>query len=56
MFKALAGLAVLGIAGIFLLPVLFLVLKIALIGGLIILAYWWFNKKKSEGDSPPVSE
>ena len=48
--------AVLKLASFFLLPLLFFVLKIALIGGLIMLAYWWFTKKdRGKEDTPPAT-
>ncbi|HKA60222.1 MAG TPA: hypothetical protein VKD28_16520 [Gemmatimonadales bacterium] len=65
MFKPVMTLAAVGFVGIvlwklaagFLLPIFFFVLKIALIAGLILLAYWWFNKKRDrKEDTPPVSE
>jgi hypothetical protein len=63
-FKPVLTLAAVGFVGIllwkvaagFLLPLFFLVFKIALIGGLVILAFWWFNKKGRKEDTPPVSE
>lgn len=63
MFKPVMTLAAVGFVGIvlwklaagFLLPIFFFVLKIALITGLILLAYWWFKRDKKE-DTPPVSE
>lgn len=44
------GVALWKLASLFLLPLLFLVLKIALIAGLVMAAIWWINKKK---DAPP---
>lgn len=63
MFKPVLQLAAVGLVGIglwkiaavFLLPVIFLLVKVALIGGLILLAFWWLNKKK-DTPPPPVSE
>ena len=50
------GVVVWKLASFLLLPVLFFVLKIALIGGLILLAYWWFNKKnRGKEDTPPAA-
>jgi hypothetical protein len=43
------------VAGAFLLPLFFLVFKVALIAGLIMLAFWWFNKKSGKEDTPPAS-
>ena len=57
----LAAVGILGIglwklAGFFLVPVLFFVLKIGLIVGLIMLAFWFFNKKdRGKADTPPPS-
>lgn len=64
MFKPVLTLAAVGFAGVvlwklasaFLLPLLFLFLKIALIAGLVMLAFWWFNKRGRKEDTPPVSE
>ena len=65
MFKPVLQLAAVGLVGIglwkiaavFLLPFIFLLFKIALIGGLIFLALRWLNKKdKKEDTPPPVSE
>lgn len=64
MFKPVMTLAAVGFVGIvlwklaagFLLPIFFLVLKIALIAGLVLLAFWWFNKRGRKEDTPPVSE
>jgi uncharacterized membrane protein YhdT len=64
MVKPVLTLAAVGIAGLvlwklaaaFLLPVLFLVVKIGLIVGLIMLAFWFFNKKdRGKADTPPAS-
>jgi hypothetical protein len=65
MFKPVLQLAAVGIVGIglwklaalFLLPVLFFVVKIGLIIGLIMLAFWFFNKKsRGKEDTPPAAE
>ena len=64
MFKPVMTLAAVGFVGIvlwklaagFLLPIFFLILKIALIAGLVLLAFWWFNKRNRKEDTPPVSE
>jgi hypothetical protein len=50
----LVGIGLWKIAAVFLLPFIFLLVKVALIGGLIVLAYWWFNKRKT--DSPPPTD
>ncbi|MFN2571872.1 MAG: hypothetical protein ABR537_09725 [Gemmatimonadales bacterium] len=63
MLKPVLSLAAVGLLGfglwklaaVFLLPLFFLVFKVALIVGLAMLALWWFNKGK-KGDTPPVSE
>jgi uncharacterized membrane protein YhdT len=52
----LVGIGLWKIASVFLLPLLFLVVKIALIAGLIMLAFWFFNKKDRRPDTPPASE
>jgi len=57
----IAAVGILGIglwklAAMFLVPVLFVVLKIGLIAGLIMLAFWYFNKKsRGKEDTPPPS-
>jgi len=51
------GIVLLKLAAAFLLPVLFLVFKVALIVGLIMLAFWFFNKKsRGKEDTPPTAE
>ena len=45
------------LAGAFLLPLIFLVIKIAFVIGLVVLAFWYFNKKpRGKEDTPPASE
>jgi len=65
MLKPVLQLAAVGIVGIglwklaafFLLPMLFFVVKIGLIIGLIMLAFWFFNKKsRGKEDTPPAAE
>ena len=64
MFKPVMTLAAVGFVGLvlgklaagLLLPIFFFVLKIALIGGLVLLAFWWFKKRDRKEDTPPVSE
>lgn len=65
MFKPVMTLAAVGFVGLvlgklaagLLLPIFFFVLKIALIAGLVLLAFWWFNKRdRKKEDTPPVSE
>jgi hypothetical protein len=52
----IVGIALFKLASLFLLPLFFLVFKIALIGGLIALAFWFFNKKsRGKEDTPPAS-
>jgi hypothetical protein len=48
----IVGVAVWKLASLFLLPVLFFVLKIALIAGVAMFAFWWINKQ-SKKDTPP---
>ena len=64
MMKPVLQLAAVGIVGIvlwkvaagFLLPLFFLVFKIALIAGLIALAVWFLNKKdRGKEDTPPAA-
>lgn len=63
MFKPVLTLAAVGFVGVvlwkvaagFLLPLFFLVFKIALIVGLVMLAFWWFNKRDRK-DTPPATE
>ncbi len=45
------------LAGAFLLPLIFLVIKIAFVISLVMLAFWYFNKKpRGKEDTPPASE
>lgn len=64
MVKPVLQLAAVGFVGVvlwklaaaFLLPLVFLVFKIGLIVGLVMLAFWWFNKKdRGTEDTPPAS-
>ena len=64
MLKPVMQLAAVGLVGIvawklaaaFLLPLFFLVFKIGLIVALIMLAFWFFNKKgRGKEDTPPAS-
>jgi Flp pilus assembly protein TadB len=64
MLKPVLQLAAVGVVGIiawklaaaFLLPLFFFVFKIALIAGLIMLAFWFFNKKsRGKEDTPPAA-
>jgi len=65
MLKPVLQLAAVGLVGIvawklaaaFLLPLVFLVFKIGLIVGLVMLAFWFFNKKsRGKEDTPPAAE
>ncbi len=52
----LVGVVVWKVAAAFLLPLFFLVFKIGLIVALIMLAFWFFNKKnRGKEDTPPAS-
>ena len=64
MLKPVLQLAAVGFVGVviwklaaaFLLPVFFFVFKIGLIVALIMLAFWFFNKKsRGKEDAPPAS-
>lgn len=64
MLKPILSLAALGFVGVvlwkvaagLLLPLFFFVFKIALIAGLIALAFWFFNKKsRGKEDTPPAT-
>jgi len=61
MFKPILQLATVGLAGFalwklgsfFFFPLLFLALKLALVVGLVLFAFWFFNKKNDKkGDTP----
>ena len=65
MLKPVLSLAAIGLVGIglwklasvILLPLFFLVFKIGLVVGLIMLAFWWLNKKdRGKEDTPPASQ
>lgn len=65
MFRPILTLAAVGFVGIalwkiasaLLLPLVFLVFKIALIVGAVMAVFWWLkNKKDRKEDTPPVSE
>ncbi|HEY6093225.1 MAG TPA: hypothetical protein VIV83_14610 [Gemmatimonadales bacterium] len=50
----LVGIGLVKLAGLFLLPVFFFLLKVLLIAGLIMLAFWFLNKKdRGKEDTPP---
>jgi hypothetical protein len=58
----LAAIGIIGIglwklASLFLLPLFFFIFKIGLIIGLVMLVYWWINKKsRGKEDTPPATE
>jgi hypothetical protein len=58
----LAAIGIIGIglwklASLFLLPLFFFLFKIGLIVGLVMLVYWWINKKsRGKEDTPPATE
>jgi len=52
----LVGIVVWKLAAAFLLPLVFLVVKIGLVVALIMAAFWFFNKKdRGKEDTPPAS-
>ena len=51
----LLGIGLWKLASVLLLPVLFFVVKIGLIIALVMLAFWFFNKKRGKEDTPPPS-
>lgn len=52
----LIGIGLWKLAAIFLMPLLFFVFKIGLIIALVMLAFWFFNKKsRGKEDTPPPS-
>jgi len=63
MLKPILTLAAVGFVGVvmwkiaagLLLPVVFLVFKIALVVGLIMAAVWFFRKDRGKEDTPPAS-
>jgi hypothetical protein len=64
MLKPVLQLAAVGFVGVvlwklaaaFLLPLFFLVFKVGLVVALIMLAFWFFNKKdRGKEDTPPAS-
>ena len=63
MLKPILTLAAVGFVGVvmwkiaagLLLPVFFLVFKIALVVGLIMAAVWFFRKDRGKEDTPPAS-
>ena len=52
----LLGIGLWKLASLFLVPLLFFVFKIGLIVALVMLAFWFFNKKsRGKEDTPPPS-
>ena len=52
----LVGIGLWKLASVLLLPLFFFVFKIGLIVGLVMLAFWFFNKKsRGKEDTPPAS-
>jgi uncharacterized membrane protein YhdT len=52
----LVGIGLWKVASVLLLPILFFVFKIGMIVALIMLAFWFFNKKsRDKEDTPPAS-
>lgn len=52
----IVGIGLWKLASVFLLPLFFFVFKIGLIVALIMLAFWFFNKKsRGKEDTPPPS-
>ena len=53
----LIGIGLWKLASVFLLPMFFFVFKIGLIVALIMLAFWFFNKKsRDKEDTPPPAQ
>ena len=63
MIKPVLQLAAVGLVGVvlwkvaagLLLPLFFLLFKVALIAGLVMLAFWYFRKDRGKEDTPPAS-
>jgi uncharacterized membrane protein YhdT len=52
----LVGFGLWKLASLFLLPIVFFVFKIGLIIALVMLVFWWVNKKsRDKEDTPPAS-
>ncbi|HLZ45253.1 MAG TPA: hypothetical protein VKQ05_06205 [Gemmatimonadales bacterium] len=52
----LVGFGLWKLASLFLLPVLFFIFKIGLIVALVMLVFWWVNKKpRDKEDTPPAT-
>jgi ABC-type uncharacterized transport system permease subunit len=53
----LLGIGLWKLAAMFLLPLFFFVFKVGLIIALVMLAFWFFNKKgRGKEDTPPATE
>ena len=63
MIKPVLQLAAVGLVGVvlwkvaagLLLPLFFLLFKVALIVGLVMFAFWYFRKDRGKEDTPPAS-
>jgi len=63
MLKPILSLAAVGFVGVvlwkvavgMLLPLFFLVFKVALIVGLVMFAFWYFRKDRGKEDTPPAA-
>ena len=63
MIKPVLQLAAVGLVGVvlwkvaaaFLLPLVFVLFKVALIVGLIMFAFWFFRKDRGKEDTPPAA-
>jgi uncharacterized membrane protein YhdT len=52
----LVGFGLWKLASLFLLPIVFFIFKIGLIVGLVMLVFWWVNKKsRDKEDTPPAT-
>lgn len=52
----LVGFGLWKLASLFLLPIVFFIFKIGLIIGLVMLVFWWVNKKpRDKEDTPPAT-
>lgn len=65
MFRPILTLAAVGFVGValwkiasaLLLPIVFLLFKLALVAGAVMLVFWWLNKKsRGKEDTPPATE
>jgi len=63
MLKPILSLAAVGLVGVILwkvaagllLPLVFLLFKVALIVGLVMFAFWFFRKDRGKEDTPPAA-